>query len=55
MGYMILSQKIHNFGVLILESECQSEKCVLERRSKLKNTCRVFFRRKASEKTHLGS
>ena len=55
MGYMILSQKIHNFGVLILESGCQSEKCVFERRSKRKNTWRVFFRKKASKKTQTGS
>ncbi len=32
--------------------QSRGEKCVLERRSKRKNTCRVFIRRKASEKTH---
>ena len=42
MGYMILSQKIHNFGVLILESGCRGEKCVFERRSERK-THDVYF------------
>ena len=32
--------------------QSRGEKCVLERRSKRKNTCRVFFRRKPSRKTH---
>ena len=34
---------------------CGGEKCVYERKSKRKNTCRVFMEQKVSGKPHSGS